>query len=406
MISNIEKYSLKIVFGYFLLTAINGCLGMIGLVSIAKLDLLIMLSGTFLMCKYFQKTITPIDIFVIGLILSVAITSLIGQYNYALWYEGCRYQLYIMQFYFVGKYLKNNSIKIFNNGILPFLITCIVALVLYIHPPAWYINFKLALWEGELTEGIILEMMRLSAFWTYPYWVSYGCAILYLYVLNRSFFGGNLQNKDKVILVFIFFIAVLTQQRAPLFMISAGTIFYIAVGNVLQKGTGYKTMRMSMIQYVILLIMTVLIVFSFLSDEMLLRLLEKIEILQSRGDFLSDRADIFSDFYHKKITFWGDGIGRYSHKAFQMGKSAITDQQYMKILYETGYWGCFGYTIIIANSLLNGIKYMKTYLFELFIVMFYLMAMFGANCLSQFDQHAAIFWICCGRLCVNPRTQR
>ena len=102
--------------------------------------------------------------------------------------------------------------------------------------------------------------------------------------------------------------------------------------------------------------------------------------------------------FSKKITFWGDGIGRYGHEAYYSGKMAITDQQYLKIMYETGYFGIICYSIFILLVVIRGIRNFKDNLFELGIIFFYLMAMTGANCLSVTGQHCIVFWFCCGRI--------
>lgn len=129
---------------------------------------------------------------------------------------------------------------------------------------------------------------------------------------------------------------------------------------------------------------------------MRVRLLDKLEAFDNAQMFLKDRTNIFRDFRTKEISLLGDGIGRYSHGAYFLGKSAITDQQYMKMLYEIGILGCIGYGFIFLVTILKGLRNIKGNIFELLIIAFYLVAMTGANCLAVFEQHIAIFWICCG----------
>ena len=393
----IERYSIKILDNYFLLCIVNGLLAICNMEKIAKLDLLIMLAGTVITVKYFSRRIVLIDIFVLFFILSIAISSLFEDYDYDFWYDGCRKQLYTMQFYFVGKYLGIYNYKLFKNGIVPFLIVCFVGLYLYISSPEWYMDYKMKIWEGDNSIIKFYEMSRFSAFWRYPYWISYGCAIIYSFLLYRSFITKKMMSYDKIILSFIFFIAILAQQRAPLSIMSLTTIVYVLVDMPL-KYNGRTNHFSPMMSYMLLLFLVIILVLNFMSNDAFIRLLEKLELLNDNSRFLRDRADIFSDFYHKKITFWGDGIGRYSHAAFFKGKMAITDQQYMKILYETGYWGCIGYAIIIGYSIIKGVQSIKEHFFELNIILFFVIAMTGANCLSNFDQHVAIFWLCCGKI--------
>ena len=401
LFANIKKWSFRIINNYFLLLAINGILVMFGMLSIAKFDLLIMLAASVITISYLNKGITKLDLFIILFIGIVAFSSKLIYYDDNLWYLGCRQQLFCTIFFFVGKHPQISKLQIFQKGITPFLIVCCLGLVLYVMSPQWYMNYKLQMWQSEtgISEDRILEMTRLSAFWQYPYWVSYGCAIMYSYMLINCFTQGFMKKKDAIILMFIAFIAVLTQQRAPLIIIAILTIIFILVGIFKKRKSGHLSLRTSIMYFIILGICMFAIFLTIIDSEMLARLLEKFEVLGNASAFLSNRADIFSDFRSKEITFFGDGIGRYSHAAYNLGKPAITDQQYLKILYETGIFGCVGYGIIIGTVLLNGLRHVQSHIFELSIIFFYLLAMTGANCLAIFDQHSAIFWICCGLIC-------
>ncbi|MDM8154893.1 O-antigen ligase domain-containing protein [Bacteroides gallinaceum] len=395
-----EKWSCKIISNYFLLYAINGFLGMIGLISIAKLDLLIMLAATVITFFYLRHQITTLDAFIIFFIASIAFSGLFQNYNKDLWYAGCRGQLYYTIFFFVGRYSYYMNLRIIKNGLYPFLFVCVIGLILYITSPPWYMNYKLQLWENSdgISEVRILEMMRLSAFWEYPYWVSYGCAITYSYLIIQTYIRGYMKKMDTLYLLFLAFIATLTQQRAPLFIIAAITLVYIVIGSFKKKKKGHTSLKTSIIYFLIAAICMFGIFMSFIDIDMLARLLEKIEVLSDASVFLDERASIFSQFRTKDITFLGDGIGRYSAAAYRMGKDAITDQQYLLTIYETGYWGALGYGVIIMAVLIKGLKSFSINYLELVIIAFYLVAMSGANCLSSFGQHIAIFWICCGRI--------
>lgn len=395
----IKKWSIIIVSNYFLLYAINGLLGMLGLSAIAKLDLLIMLAASVITLFYLHHGITKLDAFIIFFIGSIAFIGFVQNYNKELWYAGCRGQLYYMIFFFVGRYCGYENIPILQKGVWPFLIVCIIGLILYILSPSWYMDYKLQMWEDSLSDDRILEMTRLSAFWVYPYWVSYGCAIMYCYLMTKCLLQGYMEKKEMIVLIFIAFIALLTQQRAPMFIIALTTMIFIVMGLFKKKKKGHISLRSSLF-YFILIVMCMLIIFlSVIDTEMLIRLMEKVEVLENASTFLDDRASIFSDFRSKSISLFGDGIGRYSHVAYNMGKQAITDQQYMQILYETGYMGCIGYGIIFFIVLFKGLKNFSLNYLELTIILMYFLAMTGANCLSTFAQHTAIFWICCGRVC-------
>ena len=396
-----KSWSFRIVNNYFLLLALNGLLLMIGMINIAKFDLLIMLAATVITISYLSKGITKFDLFIIFFIGAIAFSSLINNYDHKLWYQGCRSQLYFTIFFFVGRHSQIANLNIFRVGMLPFLCVCITGLGLYIMSPSWYMDYKLQIWQTDegVSEGRILEMTRLSAFWQYPYWVSYGCAIMYAYIMINCYMKEFMKRQDAIILIFIAFIALLTQQRAPLFTITSLTIAFILFGLFKRKRIGHISLRTSILYFILLVVCMFVLFLTVIDTEMLSRLWEKFELLEDISMFLNDRADIFSDFYSKKISLFGDGIGRYSHTAYNLGKQAITDQQYMQLIYETGYFGCIGYAIIILTVLFKGLRHYSSFYLELTIIAFFLVAMTGANCLSSFNQHIAIFWMCCGRIC-------
>lgn len=66
--SFVKKWSCIIISNYFLLYSLNGFLGMVGLTSIAKLDLLIMLAATVITILYLYRQITALDAFIIFLL--------------------------------------------------------------------------------------------------------------------------------------------------------------------------------------------------------------------------------------------------------------------------------------------------------------------------------------------------
>ena len=389
----IEKICLKSIEYYFLLMAINGCLIMLGYGEYAKFDLLIMMSGFVVSFCAIYSGLYKIEIFLLLFGLSIAYLSLLNNYDGILWYDGCKSQLIPMLFFIVGRYSNSIVHYCIERGIKYFIIVCIIGLLLYVGNPDWYITYKMSIWEGvDDSINKILEMSRFSSFWRYPYWISYGGAIIYAYTFFKSGQNGTILRKDYFLLGFIFCITILTQQRAPLLFIIMITIIYLL--SIRNSGRIFKK---NLLFYLLLMILFVIVVFSSMDEDMLLRLFDKVDIV-ANTNFLKERSDIFSSFYKKDISFLGDGIGRYSHLAYYKNSLSITDHQYMKILYETGFWGCFGYILIICYAIFKGINNLSQCKFELYIIFFYMIAMTGANCLCSFDQHPIMFWMCCGSI--------
>ena len=95
----------------------------------------------------FIKKVTKIDFFILYSIFIIAFISLLQDYSFNLWYEGCHNQLYISLFFFVGRYSRMANNDIFDKAILPFLFTCFIGLLLYIMAPSWYIDYKMQIWD-------------------------------------------------------------------------------------------------------------------------------------------------------------------------------------------------------------------------------------------------------------------
>ena len=87
---------------------------------------------------------------------------------------------------------------------MPIIAVSLIGLYLYLAQPSWYIAWKLQSTTEFSSESRILEMTRLSAFWQYPYWVSYGCALLYHYKLY-TMFTSNVKKQDVLVIFFLFF---------------------------------------------------------------------------------------------------------------------------------------------------------------------------------------------------------
>ena len=176
---------------YFTLTAIGGLGNIFNISVLGKIGLLILLSGIFITIKYFfYEKIKPFDLFLIFFLTSLAFIGLFSSYPQELYWYGVRYQLALTLFYFVGKSSDFKDWTFFNNMKIPILVVAIIGLYLYFSPPSWYIAWKLSSTTKFSSESRILEMTRLSAFWEYPYWISYSAALLYHYIIYKMFWGG------------------------------------------------------------------------------------------------------------------------------------------------------------------------------------------------------------------------
>lgn len=349
---------------------------MLGIGILLKLDLILLLSGLYIFFSSSVKKMEGIDILLLIFLLCISLSSAFNNYSTDLFYYGLRYQILLTIFFFVGKSEWFADWKFFDKMQMPIIAVSLIGLYLYLAQPSWYIAWKLQSTTEFSSESRILEMTRLSAFWQYPYWVSYGCALLYHYKLY-TMFTSNVKKQDVLVIFFLFFIIVLTQQRAPLLFIVLSTVFFYIYSFCTKSKYQYKKFRRILNISIIALVMgTLYVLLNVLDEDRILFMINKIISADSGNtSFLSERLGLYKDFQSMPVTFWGDGIGRYSHLAYQQNKLAITDCQYIQTLHETGYFGLIGYILLFIYLIVNGMRNIKLNIFEIGVLIFYLIAL-------------------------------
>lgn len=385
-----------IVSFYFLFTALRGLFGMIEF-RLPDLCIFIILSVYVISYDSIRNNISLIGISILFTALIISAVGIVIEYPWNLYWSGLSWEIFPMLFFFVGcnKHMANNDI--FERGILIVFLVSLIGLWLFLTLPSWYVSFRMEN-QTNYSQNSILEMTRLSAFWDYPYWVSYGTAIIYFYLLCKYCYLEQVSLKMKVLSLFFLSILLLTQQRAPIGF-SFLTTFAVFVYSCYNKKL--KKVRFFLIQLFVVILLLFIIASFIISEELIEFMTKKVTILfddSTDSSFIEYRAQIFSDFSDKTVSLWGDGIGRYSHLALLTGGKGISDQQYLKMLYETGYFGFCSRLLIIGIILLKGISNFRNYFFEVGIIIMFLISMFGANSLAVREMHCWIFWLCCGRI--------
>jgi len=383
---------------YFLITMIVGFFNMMGFPVVGKLMALFRVVLVVFTIQYLFEKIDGIDILIFSLIILITITSFLSGVDLDNLYFGASNQLLMMSFFFVGRSKCAVDYTLYNRAIYVVIFVAICGLFLYFFNPSWYLEMKIEKSgvSNATTQDFAYEMMRLSAFWPYPYWISYGSAIIYCYILIIGYRFGKLSFKMIAILLFLLGIMVLAQQRAPLLFSIFISFFFIICG--FGKKEYCPRFKFYIFLYIFIVIVGLFVLISFIDIEMLERLYSKMDEAASGSDYFSARRELVSDVTSRPVSLFGDGLGSYSLHGESVNVHIITDQQYIKLLYENGVVGFMGYVTIFVLCIANGLRHIKENLFELAVVFMYILAMYGANCLCVEDQHPAIFWFCCGRL--------
>lgn len=396
-----SKILYKYVFLYYF--ALTACFGLLDMFSIHLFEYSYIIILALIVCsfKYFKTNVVDgFDYLMIFTILLISFLGYVKNPYKDLYKLGLLWEILPMLAFFIGKDKNNkNGDLVLKNGIVAVMITGAIGLALYILQPGWYLNYKLSVLT-DVTDFMWLEMTRLSAFWQYPYWMSYGVALIYIFILGKFVIDGQYKNKVMIFtLFFLFLISILTQQRASIGGILMATIVYVIIYKGLSKKQILSVLLYSFI-IIIILYATFYLLSSFLDLSRLDFILSKYEVFEnSKNNFLSDRAEIFDNMKDIPKTMFGDGLGLYSHGADSKGlKHYITDQGYMKMLYETGYLGLVLRMYLILCCLLKAIHNFRNCHVECLVIIVFLVSLFGANSLSALQMHNIVFWFCCGHI--------
>ena len=278
----------------------------------------------------------------------------------------------------------------------------LLGLIFYLLGTGWYLarsadirNSEWYIDSSVYDEDSIVSSLRYCAFFKTSYPVSH----LATFALSIGLF--DLLRKDKYTkytipkIIVLFVSIVLCQHRVAL---ACGGLF---VAFTVLYGIRHKVM--SRIRPLILLVtvgLTTLIVVGVTNDrfETLFDMLSERYEDMSVSNAMKERKQIAEVFSSWDNVITGEGIGSGGAAARRAGFYGITDQNYAKLLYETGFLGCVLYAFFMLTSLFRAMKYYRYYLTELFIMFFISIAMLGSNSLVIYYMYIVTFWYAVGRV--------
>lgn len=207
-------------------------------------------------------------------------------------------------------------------------------------------------------------------------------------LLSFSLLYNSKFKKGKIAFLICFVTLILSFRRAALYT----GLFAVLWMNVLLllkfKGSKFK-----------LLFFEFLVLFSFLYW-----------LIDSNPDFLSDlfeRFNSFSEAIDGRSNSWlsglestqnvlfGDGLGRYGHKAVEYSDMYIPDGNYFRMIAELGVFGFLLFLLIIFVALYKGFSKIKNHYIQLCIIIMVCMQAVGSDMFS-YQLVAPIFWFSIG----------
>lgn len=391
-----DKIFIKyILLYYFAFSALDGFLSMKGYTSLNKLNLILLLSNIFVAISYLlKKNIGRLNLYIFFFAFIFILYGFTCQIRLQLLLFGIKYQFLWMLAFLSGQDYRLSPHKVAEKGYIVVTIVGIVGLFWFFSPPEWYLPWKLGDSRNE-SSILLLEMSRLSAFWKYPYWVSYGSAIVLYYILTRIF-QNDLKYKNIYTYFIIFLLIIILiccQQRAPLFF--SILAYFVLLMLSLKEGEKKNNFKYCSITIFSLLAIIAIFLLNRISTDIIDYAIEKFSNV-TEGGFLSRRIGMFSSVSHAGLLLMGEGLGKYSHAANQLGLPSITDSQWLSIFHEMGIVGIFFYASLFIYILYLAVKNYKDNIFEIGIILLFFLSMIGANPLSVEEEHTYIFWLCCG----------
>lgn len=396
-----SKYSVYFIYLYFVFSAIKGATGMlwweIPFTIISDVGIILVT------LECLGRRIHGLSMFILASISIITLTSMFNLYSVSVLISGLRWQLFYMLAFIVGSSKRFSDWKFFDMMFWAVFITDLIGVFLYFMPPSWYMDYKFRNLELDyITDNMWLEMSRLSSFWPYPYWVSYGSAICYFYVLCQYYYGKMKPKKVLFFILFFLFVMLLAQQRLPLVFVGGATLVLL-FNSMSSHNSVHKRFAWTFLCIMALIVSMLLIVLPMIVDVSILEFgIKKIETMldnsdSSSGDFfLTERFGFIEGIRFKGVTLFGDGLGIYSLNPD--ASYSLLDNMWLTIFVESGIFGLFSYITIFLCVFIKGFRNLKYNLFELGILCMFIVGMFGANCLSKNTQHAIVLWLCCGRI--------
>jgi len=327
------------------------------------------------------------------IIYSIFSYFLFGDYPVEVFIASIRDQIFPISFYFFARSKHMRNCDLLQKAIIPLMVAYFVGFVLFFTAPGWYIDYRLGGDYNRTVNGFY-EVTRLSSFWTSSYFVGFSALFVIIYVINRRFIDNYVVKNYKTILVISFLTLFFTQQRISIGFV--GLYLIILSLTLIFKG---RLKPITFIKYFLsacLLIGIIAILVTFYTDKYYVDYIVG-RVTGSEDGMIEDRVNLFEK-YISSISFWGDGMGKYSHNALLYDLPSITDCEYIRTPNEIGIFGMILFLLIALLSFLRLIKKRKILCFESFCLAFFLLAMIGATPLEVSQQQPFMLWYCIGKI--------
>ncbi len=310
-----------------------------------------------------------------------------------------------MFFFYVGLGEKRCGIRFYEKIMLSTSVCMFIGIILYVTTPSWFVERRIEIanmtsWSGTTyDENSVLSHMRFSSYLI----ESYEAQTFAMFALATSlfvFFKKNYNEKQwfGVSLILINYVAaILTQQRVAMVAATFSVLFYYLYGKIKGRRKQSKILIHTFTLIVFLAIIVIPIYFGDRAEQLQSSLIDRMDNMSVSGA-LQERNYQKAIFDSWTMPITGKGLGSGGAIAGSYGLPHVNDAGYYQMLYEIGIIGSMLFVILIGRTLIRAIKHMKVYLIELVIIMFFLVALLGANILNFGYMVVVPFWYAIGRV--------
>ena len=339
-----------------------------------------------------NKTINNLMVLFIGYTFLSGVVYLFNDLPVSCFISTMRNYMLPMLVFFVGMnatFDKEKFVKYFG---LTMALALIITLFGYVTFAPWYTDYISSHMSAKDIETGQMNFLRFAGPYTDAYYIQYLCVALLIYFLHKVIIENQSSIINYILIVLFFVSLILCQQR------SAMLFTFLAIPYFLF----FKKNRAKYI--FIFLVLLIIPVFLFLMadpdriENIVGLLTDRTEKMTFSTAFGERRDKVFRVFPVWKNFIFGDGVGVYGHEAFYTGHVSVNDNMWIKLLVENGVIGVSLFIYIVYLSLLKAIKSIRCYYCEVYIIVFYLVAMVGSDSLSMAVEQSFFFWFALGSI--------
>ena len=379
----------RLIDNYYWIYVLLAFMSFLGLPDMYFIIILCMVALTLVSLQNYPLKWNSMDGLVVLFMTYLLLSFFFSNYRLSIWYYGVKSQMIPMLFYFIGRNRLFEDNKFLERMRIPMLIAMVVGLLLYFWAPDWYMARRTAGLAEDSSLNAFHEVTRLSSFWPWSYAMGFGSLFYFMYY-SKDFFLQKVDYKKIGYLIIAVLTLFFAQQRVSIAFFCLYLVYMTVFAN-----RRYRKRLFYLWGFMFLAAIGIYVFMINYADGSFVEYVLN-RSTDSDSNIVVDRFGLFADLWH--VSMLGDGLGRYGHMVLMYNMRSITDCEYIRLMAELGIIGCSIFALIYYKALRKAFHHRKIFMFEMMVVLFYLVAMIGATPLENDSMQPFLFWYCIGRI--------